>query len=495
MATNINTILSWFKTGKKPTQKQFENSWQSFWHKEELIPQNSIQDLPQTLNNKAEKSQFDSHKMDPNAHAESIGGKLDKGTFPGTAENLDNRITALEMPDKVLKYGQINLSGLNLSIDTSAFAWVLNQISFLTPSAYAKTITAATDGMYRTDLVVGNSFGNYEIIKGTEEATGLAAAEPSVPLEKIKLGYVLVFGNTIFKSGNSNNVNLSGEICFPSYPNTRNDGQISMNKVLGTDTLGNLKMYTIAVAPAPYLGELIPDSYLPDTTGNFILKGAFFTPTMAVKIVGQTVNYINFISDNEVHVNVTTGSAEGTFDVILNNGLSATFPNFLMVVLGEVIKPSESDWTDKNDINVTQGDYAKVSLLDVSATAKWTSPIDYIGNFRVSFKFTPSPLANGAAGNSYFSFLDSSGNHIVTFRQINHLYIYYGNNSTLAGNYSYDNTKKLELRKIGSIITLHKDDGTLILTLNNFVTLINNLFINLDLKNFDVSEIKYIKTI
>ncbi|MFH6945097.1 hypothetical protein [Flavobacterium sp. FlaQc-50] len=72
MATNINTILSWFKTGLKPTQAQFWASWSSFWHKDEIIPQSAISNLTTVLNAKAEKSQFDAHKTDPNAHPNLI---------------------------------------------------------------------------------------------------------------------------------------------------------------------------------------------------------------------------------------------------------------------------------------------------------------------------------------------------------------------------------------------------------------------------------------
>ena len=67
----------------------------------------------------------------------------------------------------------------------------------------------------------------------------------------------------------------------------------------------------------PYLSELIPDSYLPDSTGNFILKGSFFTPSMLVEITGVTINYSTFVSDNEFRVNVTIGSEEGYKNVTL----------------------------------------------------------------------------------------------------------------------------------------------------------------------------------
>jgi hypothetical protein len=75
MATNINTILNWFKTGLKPTQAQFWATWASFWHKDEQIPQNSISGLENSLNTKAEKSQLDGHLIDPNAHAELFDKK------------------------------------------------------------------------------------------------------------------------------------------------------------------------------------------------------------------------------------------------------------------------------------------------------------------------------------------------------------------------------------------------------------------------------------
>jgi hypothetical protein len=75
MATNINTILNWFKTGFKPTQAQFWATWTSFWHKDEQIPQNSISGLENTLNTKAEKAQLDAHLSDKNAHADLFDKK------------------------------------------------------------------------------------------------------------------------------------------------------------------------------------------------------------------------------------------------------------------------------------------------------------------------------------------------------------------------------------------------------------------------------------
>jgi hypothetical protein len=68
MATDKNTLRSWFLTGLKPTQAQFWAWIDSYWHKDEPIPQSAVSNLTTVLNAKAEKSQFDAHKVDPDAH-------------------------------------------------------------------------------------------------------------------------------------------------------------------------------------------------------------------------------------------------------------------------------------------------------------------------------------------------------------------------------------------------------------------------------------------
>ena len=52
---SLAEIKNWFKTGLKPTQIQFWATWDSFWHKDEVIPQSRIQNLITDLENKAEK--------------------------------------------------------------------------------------------------------------------------------------------------------------------------------------------------------------------------------------------------------------------------------------------------------------------------------------------------------------------------------------------------------------------------------------------------------
>lgn len=54
MATPLNTIKNWFRTGLKPTQAQFWASWEAFFHKDEKIPQNAIEGLQERFDDKVD---------------------------------------------------------------------------------------------------------------------------------------------------------------------------------------------------------------------------------------------------------------------------------------------------------------------------------------------------------------------------------------------------------------------------------------------------------
>ena len=75
---SLNTIKNWYKTGLKPTQQQFWDTWDSFWHKEDKIPVASIDGIDGLLNQKANKSIVDNHLTDVNAHENEFSTKEDK---------------------------------------------------------------------------------------------------------------------------------------------------------------------------------------------------------------------------------------------------------------------------------------------------------------------------------------------------------------------------------------------------------------------------------
>ncbi|WP_264524830.1 hypothetical protein [Flavobacterium sp. N502536] len=446
MATNINTILSWFKTRSKPTQEQFWASWSSFWHKDEQIPQASISNLTTTLDTKTDQSQFDAHIIDHNAHLTAFEKKLDKGDYNGTAQHLKNDIDAIEQN---LLENYYDISKVN-----EGFAAKLDK-------------------------------GTY---KGT--AQDLFDSIPNL---------------------NASNLKLEG------YPNTRNDGQISMNKVLGTDSTGNLKMYSIAVAPAPWINELIPDSYLPNTTGNIRILGDFFIPQMCDRINNPTAIVLGgvaaihsaiFISSQEILVNVTTGSIEGNFSCILNNGLSTTKTNSLLIILGIVHKPTEHDWINKTLIDVSEESSVKLLNYGSEGNAEWIKEFDISKNFeiRMSPKKTPlgSYYGNDDYGDFTFRLLNFTSNEIFFGGQFYHSLV----SGPDANNVLLVTTGLLNKYNVGgtfptieplNTMSIKFKNGvmfcyfntTLLHTFLNFPT--SNLKLVLKPKFYDFTDIKYIE--
>ncbi|MBS7234250.1 hypothetical protein KHA90_24955, partial [Flavobacterium psychroterrae] len=283
-------------------------------------------------------------------------------------------------------------------------------------------------------------------------------------------------------------------------PSTRNDGQISVNKVLTTDAQGNLKLCSIAIAPAPYLDEIIPDSYLPNTTGNFILKGAFFTPNMTVEITGQTINSINFKSDNLVHVNVTTGENEGNFDVMLNNGLLATFPGRMLIVLGDVFKPKPEDWTLLTGTpDLTREGEIHLSTYGVASSARWNKTID--GTKKIGIKFKPalSPLFSAWSGDfqhQYIELRDNITNNYYTLATKNEggywTCIYY-KNGLYTSNFPYSdsNIKGFELRIYGGKFYFY--NGQVVSNMIQDEITSNDMTISSSITYYDLVDIKLIE--
>lgn len=175
---------------------------------------------------------------------------------------------------------------------------------------------------------------------------------------------------------------LNKDIKLSNYLNTRDDGGNPTNKVLSTDVNGNLKMYSMTGFPAPYLSEMIPDSNLPSTTFNILLKGDFFTPNMTIVYAGQTVVSKSFISSKEYRITLTTGSAEGSFSVTLNNGVSITYPNAFLVVLGTAYIPVVADF-----INVSSSiDVADGQLITNTASTYGTADLNLTFDMTVKWR-------------------------------------------------------------------------------------------------------------
>jgi len=251
----------------------------------------------------------------------------------------------------------------------------------------------------------------------------------------------------------------------------------------------------------PYLDELIPNIYSPNTTNDIIIKGSFFTPETIVTIQGQSINSFKFKNDNEIHINVTTGQTEGTFNVTINNGISKTFADAFSVLLGTVYDSVESDWVDKLNINVTEKGTALCIIDNVRASGKWTRLIDVSKDFSIRFLMPFSPLSIGGI-DSFVTIKDKNTNETKFYIEDYGRFesdpnrIYFGINGQQVGYLSIDRSKYLELRKVGNIVNAYANDGkVLIATVSNTATFPNNLQLAVSLLNSDVRNLKYIELI
>ena len=163
--------------------------------------------------------------------------------------------------------------------------------------------------------------------------------------------------------------------------------KVRANQVFGLPTL-----------PSPKLNVVIPDSYLPNNTGNFILEGAYFTEDMVISISGgNTINSVTFINDNKIILNITTSANEGAYTITLNNGKESVYPESLLIVLGEVFTPESDDFEKiTNPVDLSDKGSIKIAAENTLGEAKVkTSFFSLPGtkDFELQWKFAKSPLS------------------------------------------------------------------------------------------------------
>lgn len=70
------TIKNWFKTGLKPTQTQFWDTWDSFRHKDDKIPVVDVEGIDDLLFTKADKAVLKDHLINENKNTSLFEAKL-----------------------------------------------------------------------------------------------------------------------------------------------------------------------------------------------------------------------------------------------------------------------------------------------------------------------------------------------------------------------------------------------------------------------------------
>ena len=105
--TAIQTLKQWFSNFKKPTQEQFWAWMDSFWHKSEKIPMDSIEGLGNVIQGTVSVEQFRNHLTDSQAHKELFDSKVDK--VPGKKLSTEDFTTELRKKLEALQQVDISL--------------------------------------------------------------------------------------------------------------------------------------------------------------------------------------------------------------------------------------------------------------------------------------------------------------------------------------------------------------------------------------------------
>ncbi len=94
---SLNQIFDWFKKGAYPTAAQFWDTFFSFWHKDDILPMSSIEDLSENLNKKY--NQVDGEELEK--RMDNAEGRLDghDGDIQRIDEDLEDHETRLDGHD------------------------------------------------------------------------------------------------------------------------------------------------------------------------------------------------------------------------------------------------------------------------------------------------------------------------------------------------------------------------------------------------------------
>jgi len=111
----LNTIKQWFKTGLKPTQTQFWDTWDSFRHKFEKVPVKDVDGIDELLLSKADKTVLDNHLADKNAHAPQIN--TDWNSESGLSQLLNKPEFKTINGEEIIGEGDITISSAIPTLD------------------------------------------------------------------------------------------------------------------------------------------------------------------------------------------------------------------------------------------------------------------------------------------------------------------------------------------------------------------------------------------
>lgn len=316
--TDINTIKNWFKTGLKPTQNQFWSTWESYWHKSEMLPISSIDKLGDLLDGKAETE-----------HTHSEYAKNDATSL--TTENVTAwqkklGVADLKFDDKAITttqnyadFGLVEGASIN-AFNNAVYAEFQKKLNAPTENATNEYVILG-DGTTTPKGDLGKNFANTDLeITENRKHTGTASVELATPM--IYSNASQRFSGLIDKSSDATCNALLG------MDNAGNAGKLT--------ALGNVLesgLQTISSAQALRIGQLLNGGQ--GSAG--MMSVTSISPPVVEKI--DSMEYL-LIRGTNLYLNVTSMSIEivkssdNTTIGFIPNSQIQLYDNGLSLVIG-----------------------------------------------------------------------------------------------------------------------------------------------------------------
>ncbi|MDA6070420.1 hypothetical protein NJT12_12390 [Flavobacterium sp. AC] len=204
----LNTIKQWFRTGLKPTQTQFWDTWDSFRHKFEKIPVKDIDGIDELLLSKADKTVLDNHLADKSAHAPQVN--TDWNSESGFSQLLNKPEFRTVNGETIVGTGDIAITtepaDLQSVLDNGSYAKLENKTVQIynhgaNPLDYSQS-TSHPNFIQITNMKDHNS-GRFEVGRGFANIVQSTADGNTTTVE---------FENNFSETGNKVNIK------FPSKP-------------------------------------------------------------------------------------------------------------------------------------------------------------------------------------------------------------------------------------------------------------------------------------
>ncbi|WP_433836071.1 hypothetical protein [Flavobacterium anhuiense] len=307
----LDTIKNWFRTGLKPTQAQFWDTWQSFWHKNEEIPQSSIANLINSLDNKENKNNK-SLTLSSSSTNDDYPSSKAVYDFVNEFVKSENNLNTGEIVDLVQTNSLI--PGNYYLINDFQTIYTING-SDSSPAITTKRIdsfisnSAALNGGYDLNLTLGKSV---VITKLPEGYSGPITVGSTTTVSVVDQGYYFCFAN-----GMESILGLEFQYTMPRYSNGIADN-IVVNDVNGKPIIRPGGVLNIEVHNnTPYM-NMSGSENLGVPLESIILKAK---STNEFELEGKSVTYPDDIIEYRLPVegNVAT---KGTILRRYNNALN-----------------------------------------------------------------------------------------------------------------------------------------------------------------------------